>query len=64
MQYLFSLVSTGNISLNLEKINIVELIKQAVGEFEDKFQKCGLQAIIDNKENEINIMVDSKYFSR
>ena len=51
-----SKVSTGNISLNLEKINIVELIKQAVGEFEDKFQKRGLQAIIDSKENEINIM--------
>lgn len=59
-----SKVSTGNISLNLEKINIVELIKQAVGEFEDKFQKRGLQAIIDSKENEINIMADSKYMYR
>ena len=59
-----SKVSTGNISLNLEKINIVELIKQAVGEFEDKFQKRGLQVIIDSKENEINIMADSKYMYR
>ena len=50
--------------MNLEKINIVELIKQAVGEFEDKFQKRGLQVIIDSKENEINIMADSKYMYR
>lgn len=59
-----SKVSTGNISLNLEKINIVELIKQAVGEFEDKFQKRGLKTIIDSKENEINIMADSRYMYR
>ena len=59
-----SKVSTGNISLNLEKINIVELIRQAIGEFEDKFQKHGLQVIIDSKENEINIMADSKYMYR
>lgn len=59
-----SKVSTGNISLNLEKINIVELIKQASGEFEDKFQKRGLQTIIDSKENEINIMADSRYMYR
>ena len=59
-----SKVSTGNISLNLEKINVVELINQATGEFEDKFKKRGLQAIIDCKNNEINIMADSRYMYR
>ena len=59
-----SKVSTGNIALNLEKINIVELIKQAVGEFEDKFEKRGLNTIINCEENEINIMADSRYMYR
>ena len=59
-----SKVSTGNVSLNLEKINIVELIKQAIGEFEDKFQNKNLQIIVNCKENEININADSRYMYR
>ena len=59
-----SKVSTGNISLNLENINIVELIKQALGEFEDKFKKQGLETILNSKENEIIIKADNKYMYR
>ena len=59
-----SKISTGNISLKLEKINVVELIKQATGEFEDKFKKHGLEAIINTDNNEINIMADSRYMYR
>ena len=59
-----SKVSTGNISLNLENINIVELIKQALGEFEDKFKNRGLEVILDSKENEIVIKADNKYMYR
>lgn len=59
-----SKVSTGNISLNLENINIVELIKQALGEFEDKFKKRGLEAILTCEENEIRIEADNRYMYR
>lgn len=59
-----SKVSTGNVSLNFEKINVVELIKQSLGEFEDKFKKRGLEAIIDYNENEIYINADSRYMYR
>ena len=59
-----SKVSTGNISLNLEKLNIVELIKQASGEFEDKFKKRKLETIINSSESEINIKADSRYMYR
>ena len=59
-----SKVSTGNVSLNLEKINIVELIRQAIGEFEDKFQNKNLQIIVNCQENEININADSRYMYR
>ena len=48
----------------MEKINIVELIKQAIGEFEDKFQKKGLDVIINCLKNEIYIMADSRYMYR
>ena len=59
-----SKVSTGNISLKLDNINIVELIKQALGEFEDKFKKRGLELILDSKDNEIVIKADNKYMYR
>lgn len=59
-----SKVSTGNISLDLEKINVVELVKQATGEFEDKFKKRGLETIINVDKNEVNIMADSRYMYR
>ena len=59
-----SKVSTGNISLNLGNINIIELIKQALGEFEDRFQKRGLEIILDNKDDNIIIKADNKYMYR
>ena len=59
-----SKVSTGNISLNLESINIVQLIKQALGEFEDKFKKRGLEAILESEDNEIVIKADNRYMYR
>lgn len=59
-----SKVSTGNITLNLENINVVQLFKQALGEFEDRFKKRGLEIILDSKESEIFISADNKYMYR
>lgn len=59
-----SKVSTGNVALNLEKINLVELIKQAAGEFEDKFEKRGLKTIIDCSKTELYTKADSRYMYR
>ena len=59
-----SKIQTGNVSLKKEKINVIELIRQAVGEFEDKFSKKGLNTIIDCKQNEIFIFADSRYMYR
>ena len=59
-----SKIQTGNVSLKKEKINIIELIRQAVGEFEDKFSKKGLNTIIDCKQSEIFIFADSRYMYR
>ena len=59
-----SKIQTGNVSLKKEKINVIELIRQAVGEFEDKFSKKGLNTIIDCTQNEIFILADSRYMYR
>ena len=59
-----SKIQTGNVSLKKEKINVIELKRQAVGEFEDKFSKKGLNTIIDCKQNEIFILADSRYMYR
>ncbi len=59
-----SKASSGNVKLTLEKINVVELIKQTTGEFEDKFKQNNLEAIINAPEEEINIEADSRYMYR
>ena len=57
-----SKVSSGNIKLNVEKINVVELINQALGEFEDKFKK--FEIITNFEENQIFINADNRYMYR
>ena len=59
-----SKASSGNIKLNIERINIDELIKQEIGEFEDKFNKIGLTTIIDIKDKNIYINADGRYIAR
>ncbi len=59
-----SKASSGNVKLNLEKINVIELINQTTGEFEDKFKQRNLEVIIKASEEEINIEADSRYMYR
>ena len=59
-----SKISSGNIVLNFEKINLVELINQSIGEFEDKFSEHGLKCRFEVKENPIYISADSKSMFR
>lgn len=59
-----SKASSGNIKLNMEKLNVKELIKQISGEFEDRFAKRKLQEILTLSEEDIYIMADSRYLYR
>lgn len=59
-----SKASSGNIKLNIEKLNIKELIKQVRGEFEDKFEQRGLEIVENLPEDEIYIEADSRYMFR
>lgn len=59
-----SKASSGNIKLKKEKINVIELIKQVSGEFEDKFKARNLEKIMTLPEEEILIEADGRYMYR
>lgn len=59
-----SKVSSGNVKLNLERLNLVQLINQATGEFEDKFNERKLDLIINSPKEDIFIEADSRYMYR
>ena len=59
-----SKASSGNVKLNIEKINIVELIKQSTGEFEDRFNSRKLEIITQIPEGIVYINADSRYMYR
>ncbi|MBR5360410.1 MAG: HAMP domain-containing histidine kinase, partial [Lachnospiraceae bacterium] len=55
-----SKISSGNISLNIEKINFVELIHQSAGEFSEKFEEKGLKIVLGLPAEPVHIMADSR----
>ena len=59
-----SKVSSGNVKLNLEDINVKELLNQTIGEFKDKFEEKELQVETKLPEKEIKIKADSRYLYR
>ena len=59
-----SKASSGNIKLNMEKLNVKELMKQISGEFEDKFQDRKLELNLSMSEKDCFIQADSRYLYR
>lgn len=59
-----SKASSGNIKLNMEKLDVKELIKQISGEFEDKLREKKLDLILSIPEEETFVMADSRYLYR
>lgn len=59
-----SKASSGNIKLDIEKINILELIKQTTGEFEDRFKDKKLEIISNMPKEEVYINADPRYMYR
>lgn len=59
-----SKASSGNIKLDMEKLNVKELMKQLTGEFEDKLDEKGLEMIESVPTEEITIQADSQYMYR
>ena len=59
-----SKASSGNIKLNIEKLNVNELLKQVSGEFEDKFKSRNLEEVMSLPEKNVSINADSRYMYR
>lgn len=55
-----SKISSGNETINLEKLNFSEMILQANGEFAEKFEEKNLVTISNIEKEEIIVNLDSK----
>lgn len=55
-----SKISSGNIVLNMEILNLTELVKQALGEFSDILTEKQLEAVYDLGKEEAYIYADSR----
>ncbi len=55
-----SKVSTGNISLEMADLNLVEMINQVVGEFQEKFDKRQLSMVVNLTEAPVVIHADGR----
>ena len=55
-----SKVSSGNITLDLMNINLVEMIQQTSGEFEEKFTERNLNEVLNLPEEEAIIYADGR----
>lgn len=59
-----SKVSSGNVNLNFESIDIKELFNQTIGEFKDRFEQKDLKIEVKIPESDIKIKADSRYLYR
>ena len=55
-----SKVSSGNISLDMMNLNLVEMIQQTSGEFQEKFAAHNLEEVLNLPEEEAMICVDGR----
>ncbi|MCM1100569.1 MAG: HAMP domain-containing histidine kinase [Clostridium sp.] len=55
-----SKLSSGNLELNMEKLNVVELMNQAVGELSERLEERGLQIFFDGGDRPAYILADSR----
>lgn len=59
-----SKASTGNLSVNFEKIDVVVLLSQIVGEFEERMQQKNLELIIEGTDSPCVISADGRHLWR
>ncbi len=55
-----SKISSGNIILQCDKLDLIELMHQAMGEFSEKFEERGLQTVAAMAEKPVLIYADSR----
>ena len=59
-----SKVSTGNINVNLMKFELGILLSQALGEYEERFEKNNLQVVLNKTDEMLLVMADNRHMWR
>ncbi len=59
-----SKASSGNLPVNLMPTNVVELVNQALAEYQEKLESRNLEAVISSCKNEVLVMADGRHFWR
>lgn len=59
-----SKVSSGNIAVNLNNLDLNQLIIQALGEFQEKIEASGLEVILESKDKNVYILADGRHMWR
>ena len=59
-----SKISSGNISIELSRINLEEMVNQTLGEFYEKFEEKDLKTVFTNKADKLYIKADAKHLWR
>ncbi len=55
-----SKISSGNITLQIQRINLVELVYQTAGEFDEKFDAKDLSLILNMPKEPVYVMADGR----
>lgn len=55
-----SKISSGNIELNREKVNLTELLNQGIGEFSERLEESSLQVVFEESGPPADIFADSR----
>ena len=59
-----SKASSGNIELNMEKIDLIQLLRQSIGELEEKLSEANLDLKINVPEDKIYVRADGRRLYR
>ncbi len=59
-----SKISSGNISLDMQPLNLTQLLRQAAAEFDEKLEQRNLQLIMNLPEEDLRILADGQRMYR
>ena len=59
-----SKVTSGNVTVNMEMLNLSELVKQAGGEFESRLEERGIQLMCQLPEQPVMVYADGRHMWR
>ena len=59
-----SKASSGNLQVNIEPLNLQDLIRQATGEFAERFESANLSLMVDLPQEPLIVLADGRYLWR